>query len=373
MRCVPVRRPWTAFTLIELLVVIAILAVLIGLLLPAVQKIREAANRMSCQNHLKQIGLALHNYHDANGKFPPAKINSGSAQDASANFYENDPTTLTNRRLPNGKLAVKVYSHTGFTLLLPYIEQGNLYQQYNFRLPSTHEAWHGFAPATAHVEQDLANYPNAVNGTVNEAVIGTYIKTYTCPSDENPPPKDDFFRNRDFKEVPNGYWSFSGPAQRRSNYLFNTFVATDYNSTYSSDSTPNPGRLGPFGSNGAASLTTIPDGTSNTIMVGEARQQMCSSLFGPRWGAGVHTSSHGVVLDSRLHINYPAGLDKTLCYTTDPFRQKLQYAWGFGSWHPGGANFVLCDGSVRFLPDSMSFLVLQAMCSINGGEVVGPP
>src|SRR5437868_1958019 len=117
------RRP--GFTLIELLVVIAIIAILIGLLLPAVQKVRDAAARMSCQNNLKQIGLALHNYHDVNGRFPPAKINSGSAQDATKNFYEGRPGTFVMR---GGKPVAKVYSHTGFTLLLPYIEQDNLYR-----------------------------------------------------------------------------------------------------------------------------------------------------------------------------------------------------------------------------------------------------
>jgi prepilin-type processing-associated H-X9-DG protein/prepilin-type N-terminal cleavage/methylation domain-containing protein len=346
------------FTLIELLVVIAIIAILIGLLLPAVQKVREAAARMSCSNNLKQMGLALHNYHDVNNGFPPAKINSGSAQDATQNYYEGKPGTFIIR---GGQQIAKVYSHTGFTLLLPFIEQDNLFKQYDMSLPSTHESWDGYS-ANGHQPSDLANYPNGVTGTTNEAVVGTYVKIYTCPSDVNPPPVDNY-------SLSGGYWAYSGPKQRRSNYLFNCYFATDYTSSY----TPSSKYAGAFGTNGAASIPAIHDGTSNTIAIGEARQQMCSSYFGPRWGSGVHTSVHGYVPDYRFHINYPAGSDHSLCYSSDPRIQRLQYAWGFGSWHTGGANFLFCDGHVRFLPDSMAFPVFQALCSIDGGETVSVP
>jgi prepilin-type N-terminal cleavage/methylation domain-containing protein/prepilin-type processing-associated H-X9-DG protein len=338
-------RP-TAFTLIELLVVIAIIAILIGLLLPAVQKIREAASRTQCKNNLHQIGLALHNYHDAYHVLPPAKINSGSGWDKPTSFYAARDGGV-----------FYVYNHTGFTLLLPYIEQSPLYNQFDFTKPACNSSWSStYYPATGCVPTDLANYPNGVNGTSNAAVVGTQIKIYECPSDVGHP---------DNPQNTGGYWAYAETNGRRSNYLFNCYLATDYTPDYS------PARYdaGMFGTNGAARLTDVTDGLSNTIAVGEARQRQSNDAFGPRWGSGTHTSVHGYVPDYQFHINYPWGRLVDGDAPNDP-HAPLQYAWGFGSWHDSGANFVFGDGSVHFLPNSMSFPLFQGMCSIHGGETI---
>jgi prepilin-type N-terminal cleavage/methylation domain-containing protein/prepilin-type processing-associated H-X9-DG protein len=341
-------RRGLAFTLIELLVVIAIIAILIALLLPAVQKVRAAAARAQCQNNLHQIGIALHNYHDINNVLPPAKINSGSAWNKNTNYYASRPFA--------------VYNHTGFTLLLPYIEQDNLYKQFDFTKPACNSSWSvTYYPATGCQPTDLANYPNGVNGTSNAAVVGAVVKTYICPADPG--------------HLPNpmntsGYWAYAETDGQRSNYLFNCYLATDYTPNYD----PSRYDAGMFGTNGAARFSDVTDGLSNTIAVGESRQQQCADAFGPRWGSGTHTSVHGYVPDYRFHINYPAG-STSLCgpYPSSDPHYYLQYAWGFGSWHAGGANFVLGDGSVRFLPDAMSFSIFKAMCSIQGNEVISLP
>src|SRR4051794_33762748 len=154
------------FTLIELLVVIAIIAVLIGLLLPAVQKVREAAARIQCQNNLKQLGLALHNYHDANGRFPPA----GRGYDWCASAQGGSGDTA-------------IYNSNGLVLLLPYVEQDNLYRLFNLNQAS---AMIGTTPGTSpwrNVNGTVVGDPVA-NG--NAALASNVLNVFTCPSDPTP-------------------------------------------------------------------------------------------------------------------------------------------------------------------------------------------
>src|SRR5262245_13509569 len=140
------HRPPAAFTLIELLVVIAIIAVLIGLLLPAVQKVREAAARAQCQNNMKQIGLAMHNFHDTYQGLPPCRV-------------MNNTATVAGTRFP-----LATYTHTWAPFTFPFIEQGNLQQLYNFKVDC--------ADNTVTNAQGLTNYQ----------VAQTDIKIFLCPS-----------------------------------------------------------------------------------------------------------------------------------------------------------------------------------------------
>src|SRR5215472_7629337 len=157
------------FTLIELLVVIAIIAVLIGLLLPAVQKVREAAARIQCQNNLKQMGLALHNYHDAYSSFPPSIAKNGNC--VSAAKYPPDPV---------------IYNINGLFLLLPFVEQGNIYNKANLNSPmstflSSNVGINMGSPAPV-----LAGPPDAVTSG-NAALAAIKVPLYLCPSDGGGP------------------------------------------------------------------------------------------------------------------------------------------------------------------------------------------
>jgi prepilin-type N-terminal cleavage/methylation domain-containing protein/prepilin-type processing-associated H-X9-DG protein len=341
------------FTLIELLVVIAIIAVLIGLLLPAVQKVREAASRASCQNNMKQIGLALHNYHDSRGRFPAAKIHSGAAGRLQPTYvgpevsYAGEPW--------------RIYNHTGWVALLPYIEQDALFRKYDYRFPSSHSA-HSVG---------LDNTWLAGDDKVNVPVVSTYLPVYTCPADETPPEvRDDNGYPADYSVVPPKpelpwYHQYSRQGARRSNYYFATYHATDDSTHY-----PDGAVVGAFGTNGAATFAAVTDGLSNAIGVGESRQEKVLEAYGPYWGSGTRTCCHGFVTDEKHHINFPYG---QVAMQLTGRAGLLQDGGGFGSWHTGGANFLFLDGTVHFLTDGLPFATFEALNSINGGEVVSVP
>ncbi len=325
------------FTLIELLVVIAIIGVLIALLLPAVQSAREAARRSQCTNNLKQIGLALHNYHSANNALPPPKIYSGS----------------TSRLLPGGQ----VLNTTGFVMILAQLEMQPLYNAYNF----SHASCNAVSTTNTNI---IGNY--RVNTTVTSAVVAVYV----CPTDEKPQARTN---------SPDTPAMYSMLDARRSNYVFCSGWYTDYDAPGAQDYRPPREFRGVFYCDLSTSFSDIRDGMSNTTMVGESRQQHTSANYGPYWGVGTHTSVFG-----KCHPPYYKGVPypnhinflPNAAYNTIPPQPpgynagKLPYAWTMGSHHAGGLNMLFADGSVRYIKDSINPATWWGINTMQGTEVI---
>jgi len=361
-----------AFTLVELLVVIAIIGILVSLLLPAVQAAREAARRMQCSNNLKQMGLAIHNYHTSYKVFPPALINSGR--------YSGGITAWTGGNT--------VLNHTGFTLMLPQLEQNAIFDQWNFSLCSSSNTPYGI-PVAGQDSGMPWEYGRAqmtdrqyINDPLNkDYLFSKYLGVFHCPSDRKP----DLWNYEDRGPT----FFYSAQNVRRSCYLFGTGWTTDYNANYEVYNTSRSWLLneprtklyeyqGMFGNNGAAEISMVRDGTTNSIAIGESLMQKLSPHFGGYWGSGVHTCCHGYVpgRDSsggnRFHIN---GLDHryvdvTTGQCTRGLWSRCVYAWVFASYHPGGAQFVMGDGSVKFLSETMSERTFRLMNYIHDGNAV---
>jgi prepilin-type N-terminal cleavage/methylation domain-containing protein/prepilin-type processing-associated H-X9-DG protein len=349
------------FTLIELLVVIAIIAILIGLLLPAVQKVREAANRAKCTNNLKQLGIAVHAFADANDSKIPML---GEAEEGG--------------------------HWTAF--ILPYIEQDNLFRALTFGSTD-------FAAGTVVANPQITS-TNAIERQI--AACGTTVPILRCPSTTAPdrivdascyvPP---WFASRvpcnylgvvtglqphDFK--PSWGWGVSGVAgSLHHSELDGMFT------TRPRGSTGNMNRIRNGGMGGPVNFAAVIDGLSNTCMIGEAEPdpllaQMASTQENGNAGRKDHWSIGGDDFDNwegtdwsemggslAVRINFPRPDRTTTSWSnTDPVWGA--YEVSFGSRHTGGANFCMGDGSVRFLRDSIAQQTLSALGTRAGGEVI---
>jgi prepilin-type N-terminal cleavage/methylation domain-containing protein/prepilin-type processing-associated H-X9-DG protein len=341
------RSRRAAFTLIELLVVIAIIAVLIGLLLPAVQKVREAAARMQCMNNLKQIGLALHNYHNVYGVFPPGDFCAKNPPPQFGSYY-------------NG--------HAWSALLLPYIEQDNIYKQIKWDEPGY--CW-----------QD---WPKKGITSTNFYLVCNVIKTYLCPSSNVA-----------------ATWNWDGGINDGSpgslqHYGWNAMASLEYRAIRGSDRLGEiRSTQGTFYRDSKTKLTDITDGTSNTMVIGEYSGLVPGEKLGPyggdaynqvQWDKGCVEDNHPDWDYLHLSIWYPPNQayfyydasDPNTDSRADPTNKAIPIVNTIGrgslkSNHTGGLNILLGDGSVHFLSNSIDMVTYKALADRADGVVFTSP
>jgi prepilin-type N-terminal cleavage/methylation domain-containing protein len=362
------RRPsrsarYQGFTLVELLVVIAIIGVLVALLLPAVQAAREAARRSDCSNKLKQIALALHNFHDVNNSFPPGMV--------------DDDTNCMGWGVA----------------ILPYLEQKPLYDNIDRFFQAATPT--GSNPRAIMLLKTEAAHPNLdswVTGTQdkqpwrNDNTLGVRAFTQTiqpsflCPSSAFPKQDDDRYGTSSYVgNMGNEVQAFTGWAcgNNPRNDRQNGYLLHDGNNTRTL----------------AMDMSAIIDGTSNTLMVGEvgpsygvSHSQINGANF-PVWSGGNNDGgcrayfmgSHLRCVDVRFPINFriPLGVrssnpNTAAVVTTIPTSGTgpagVHYSdLSFGSYHPGGAQFAVGDGSVKFIAQTINLLTYRALGGRNDG------
>jgi prepilin-type N-terminal cleavage/methylation domain-containing protein/prepilin-type processing-associated H-X9-DG protein len=306
----------SAFTLIELLVVIAVIAVLVGLLLPAVQKVRAAAERTRCQNNMRQIGLACQEYECETGRFPP------------------------NGTYPAG--ATSADSFSALTRLLPYVDQAALYQQVDLNASATSQS----------------------------AVTGQRVALFVCPSDPNDPPRASALPRRPTTYGANvGTWLVYDPAKGN-------------------------GGDGAFPVNRGTLLSDFLDGTSNTVGFSEVRAsgeyllgnadlgdvpvpvspEALAALDGQLM-TDAHTSwAEGRTFQTGVTFVFPpngGGTDYVSCHEGSSATSRTYAAMTSRSYHAGGVNVLMMDGSVRFISGSIEPPTWRALGTRDGGEIPG--
>ena len=346
------------FTLVELLVVITIIGILIALLLPAVQAAREAARRAQCANNLKQLGLALANYHSAQSSFPPAGLDYGSGNGAE----------------PADKL---VKNWSGLCVLLSYLERDDLYQRLDFRYCVSYNT---FAPTwwTPPTSKAPAGSPfPPVSG--NAAAVCNRVSAFVCPSDSY----TDFMTATNANTFP--FYASSaqlatlpaGSYVYRTNYDFSAQILSGFTAWTGANV---KARI--FGQNSGMSINHVTDGTSNTVAMNEITH----------WCGNAGPSS-GNLWSIRTYYAYGADLAMNLAgagyqginvwiippswwtwYNPhDPIFGRAANENLAASMHPGGEQSVLADGSVRFINDRTDYTILTYLSTPQSGETFQAP
>jgi prepilin-type N-terminal cleavage/methylation domain-containing protein/prepilin-type processing-associated H-X9-DG protein len=318
------RRPRPArrgFTLIELLVVIAIISVLIGLLLPAIQKVRESAARLQCQNNLHQVGLALQGYHNSKGVLPPGYRFGLPPAGAAAS---SGPGALIIDRPPNPFAEAQGPGWGWAAFILPYLEQDNLHGQIDFRVN--------------------------VEAVLHNEVRTTVLSVYTCPSDRS-----------------TGVFAI----ERDTNAVVAMAATNSYAACYGAEgllaTQPDQGN-GTLYRNSKVRLGDIWDGASNTIAVGERGAFFCQTPWaGVVTGGTVRTTPGAPVFVSRM---YPSPVMVMARVGRKPLNDPYSEPYDFFSPHSSLGNFAFADGSVRPIHTAVNPAVLRALATRAGKEVV---
>jgi len=305
----------SGFTLIELLVVIAIIAILIALLVPAVQKVRDAAARTQCANGLRQLGIAYQNYHDTHKKLPPSMI--------------SDPTKTVGWGI----------------FILPYLEQEPLHRKYNYTAPFF--------------------YTNAAYGIDNQAVANTRIPLMRCPS---APDREAYTYTFSYPGYPSLSWQawpadyspVAGVTSSLASYLGVAYSGTSGQGVLQRDiGTP---------------LVTIGDGTSNTILLAEMAGRRDLYRNGLATGTQLNSSfGQGGWADATSSGSSLQGSSQDGLVSPGACGINCHNGYGFYSFHTGGAHLMMCDVSTRFVTADVDIRVLAAAVTRNGGEVQNLP
>ena len=341
------------FTLVELLVVIAIIGILVALLLPAVQAAREAARRSQCQNNLRQLGIALMNYHDTHKKFPPAGLGLMSCRGT-------------------GQVETYGLNTSGWSLVLPFYEQAGLHAKCNFNgcfsyFQQTDSAGNNFVrmgdPTT--------------NG--NAAVVSVGLPVHLCPSDNGNPFLTDSNSGSSAGHYVVKYGS--GIPGAKTNYDFSTNGPTscgsrweNYSVKATSGGVQTYGGRRLFGNLSYSKIDDCSDGTSNTIMLCETCREVWDGRA-PAWGyrGWVQCGIDPIGKNSMKGINiWPCCSWQSPPWRSSPppgQRGKLG-EWGSpGSMHPGGCHFAFTDASVRFFSETTPGMTLEMLATYGAGDV----
>jgi prepilin-type N-terminal cleavage/methylation domain-containing protein/prepilin-type processing-associated H-X9-DG protein len=351
------RSGQSAFTLIELLVVIAIIAVLIAMLLPAVQSAREASRRIQCTNNLKQLGLALHNYHESLQCFPFGKGDSYSTKIPDAPGFAR---------------------WSGHSQLLPYLEQAPLFNAINFALPPEVPAiLEPPTPKWISAYQD----PNRANATACRVALSAFL----CPSDPAGPVIEDWKSGNNYY-ANEGSWlcdpSEQTPSQvflgelPRGNLYYRSYVRmasmTDGTSQTACFSEKRRGSGTPDLRNDLFVMdfsNTIDEVYRNCKNIDTPMNWISSSRLGATWAVGDMTCTaynHVSEPNTRTCWGCPHSVANFPPYPLVNMPVQLPPS----SYHPGGVNLLLCDGSVRYIKDGVALNVWRALSTRNGGEVI---